>query len=299
MKAGFVCFVGRPNVGKSTLLNMIVGEKVAIMSPTAQTTRTIIQGIKTTDEGQLIFVDTPGIHKPKDALGAFMNDMATIGTDGVDVICLLLPIDEKLGKGDNYIIDLLKQQAHGIPVIAVITKIDKMPKDKILEKIQELTTYYEFAEIIPVSAKKQDNLHTLEQILYKYLPESPILFDEETVSTQSEHFIVKEFIREKILHLTKEEIPHAVAIVIDQWEETEDKIAIIASIVVERKSQKGIIIGKSGTMIKEIRKQAERDLKRHFGKKVELDLWVKIEKDWRSKTKYLHAFGYDLADYNE
>lgn len=297
MKAGFVCLVGRPNVGKSTLLNMVVGEKVAIMSPTAQTTRTIIQGIKTTDEGQLIFVDTPGIHKPKDALGSFMNDMATTGTDGVDVICLLLPVDEKIGKGDQYIIDLLKQQAGNTPVLAVITKIDKQPKSKILAKIAELTELYPFAEIIPVSAKAKENLVALEEMLFNYLPESPNLFDQETVSTQSEQFVVKEFIREKVLHLTKEEIPHAVAIVIDTWEENDAAIEIMASIVVERKSQKGIIIGKNGSLIKEIRKQAERDLKRHFGKKVELELWVKIEKNWRTKTKYLHAFGYDLTDY--
>ena len=297
MKAGFISLIGRPNVGKSTLLNMIVGEKVAIMSPTAQTTRTIIQGIKTTDAGQMIFVDTPGIHKPQDALGSFMNDAASIGTDGVDVICFLSPVDENFGKGDQYILDMLKKYEGDIPIIGVITKIDKKPKEKILAKITTMMEAYPFTEIIPVSARKKENLVAFEDLLLKYLPESEFLFDEETISIQTDQFVVREFIREKILHLTKEEVPHAVAIVLDVWDETTDSLEITASIVVERKSQKGIIIGKQGAMIKEIRLQAERDLKRHFGKKVELELWVKVEKDWRSNPKYLHSFGYDLTDY--
>jgi len=298
MKAGFVTFIGRPNVGKSTLLNMLVGEKVAIMSPRAQTTRTVIQGIKTTDEGQIVFVDTPGIHKPQDALGKFMNEMAMIGADGVDIICVLFPVDEPLGKGDRYILELLHEAAKNIPVFAIITKIDKLPKEQILQKTQTLAEGYPFTEIIPVSALKHENLGPLTELIFKYLPESPLLFDAETVSTQSQQFVVREFIREKILHLTREEVPHAIAIVIEAWDETPTELVVDAVIVVERKSQKGIIIGKNGAMIKAIREQAERDIKRHFDKKVLLHLWVKVEKNWRTKAKYLHAYGYDLTDYN-
>jgi len=298
MKAGFVTFVGRPNVGKSTLLNMLVGEKVAIMSPRAQTTRTVIQGIKTTDEGQIVFVDTPGIHKPQDALGKFMNDMARIGADGVDIICVLFPIGEPLGKGDQYILDLLRESAQNIPVFAIITKIDTRPKEEILQKTMLLADAYNFTEIIPVSSLKHENLAVLTNLIFKYLPASPLLFDAETVSTQSAQFAVREMIREKVLHLTREEVPHAIAVVVEQWQEETECLELDVAIVVERSSQKGIIIGKNGAMIKQIRAQAERDLKRHFKKKVVLHLWVKVEKNWRTKAKYLHAYGYDLTDYD-
>jgi len=298
MKAGFVTLIGRPNVGKSTLLNMVVGEKVAIMSPRAQTTRTIIQGIKTTDEGQIVFVDTPGIHKPQDALGKFMNEMATIGVDGVDIICVLFPVDESLGTGDTYILDMLRTTAGKTPVFAIITKIDKQPKEKILAKTQQLSETYDFAEIIPVSALKQDNLAVLTKLLFEYLPDSPLLFDADTVSTQSAQFTVRELVREKVLHLTREEVPHSIAVIVEKWDEQADVLALDVLIVVERASQKGIIIGKNGEMIKNIRLQAQRDLKRHFKKKIDLNIWVKVEKNWRTKAKYLHAYGYDLTDYD-
>jgi GTP-binding protein Era len=298
MKAGFVTFVGRPNVGKSTLLNMLVGQKVAIMSPRAQTTRTVIQGINTTEEGQIIFVDTPGIHKPQDALGKFMNEMALIGADGVDIVCVLFPVDDTLGKGDQYILDMLQGVAKDIPVFAIITKIDKLPKERILEKTKALAAAYDFTEIVPVSALAHENLTHLKALLLEYLPDSPLLFEPETVSTQSAQFTVRELVREKVLHLTREEVPHAIAIVVETWEERADELELGVVIVVERNSQKGIIIGKNGAMIKAIREQAERDLKRHFQKKVLLHLWVKVEKNWRTKAKYLHAYGYDLTDYD-
>lgn len=298
-KAGFVTFVGRPNVGKSTLLNMIMGEKIAIMSSVAQTTRTTIQAIKTTEKGQIIIVDTPGIHKPKDALGTFMNAMATTGAAGVDVVVILFPADEAIGKGDEYVINQFQQLSKNIKIIAVISKIDKVSKEKLLHKLMAIEKCYEFDAIIPVSAKKRDNLPHLEEIIYSMLPESPNLFEDEQRTTQSDTFVVREFIREKVLHLTKEEIPHAIAVVVDLWEEEDNVFVIHASIIVERKSQKAIIIGKQGQLIKEIRKQAERDLKRHFGQKVILELWVKTEKDWRSKTRFLHAYGYNIDDYQK
>lgn len=297
MKAGFVSFIGRPNVGKSTLLNMFIGKKIAIMSPTAQTTRTTIQGIKTTERGQIIVVDTPGIHKPKDALGYFMNGVASSTSEGVDVAAILLPADESIGKGDEFIIEQMKALGSETKKIAIISKIDKVSKEKLLRKVMKISEKFEFDAIIPVSAKKSDNLERLENVLFDLLPESELLYDRDTVTSQSDTFIVKEFIREKVFHLTKEEIPHAVAVVIEKWEETEAGIEIMAAIVVERKSQKSIIIGKQGSMIKEIRQQAERDLKRHFQEKVLLELWVKVEKNWRSNPKYLHEFGYDIKDY--
>ena len=297
MKAGFVSFIGRPNVGKSTLLNMFIGKKIAIMSPTAQTTRTTIQGIKTTERGQIIVVDTPGIHKPKDALGYFMNGVASSTSEGVDVAAILLPADESIGKGDEFIIEQMKALGSETKKIAIISKIDKVPKEKLLRKVMKISVKFEFDAIIPVSAKKSDNLERLEDVLFDLLPESELLYDRDTVTSQSDTFIVKEFIREKVFHLTKEEIPHAVAVIIEKWEETEAGIEIMAAIVVERKSQKSIIIGKQGSMIKEIRQQAERDLKRHFQEKVLLELWVKVEKNWRSNPKYLHEFGYDIKDY--
>ncbi|MGL5041544.1 MAG: GTPase Era [Culicoidibacterales bacterium] len=297
MKSGFISFIGRPNVGKSTLLNMFIGHKIAIMSPTAQTTRTTIQGIKTSERGQIIVVDTPGIHKPQDALGHFMNGVAQSSSEGVDIAAILLPADESVGSGDEFIMEQMNALGGNTKKIAIISKIDKVSKEKLLMKVMRLSDKFEFDAIIPVSAKKQENLDRLEDAIFDMLPEAPLYYDEDTITIQSDTFIVKEFIREKIFHLTKEEIPHAVAVIIDQWEQTKDGLEITASIIVERKSQKAIIIGKQGSMIKEIRKQAERDLKRHFKEKVFLELWVKVEKNWRSNPKYLHEFGYDIKDY--
>jgi GTP-binding protein Era len=299
-KAGFISFVGRPNVGKSTLMNMLVGEKIAIMSPVAQTTRTAIQGIVTNERGQMIIVDTPGIHKPKDALGSFMNDIANISSDNVDVVAFIIPANEQIGKGDLYILNQLIEQAdHATKIIAVVSKIDTIGREKLLEKLNEVANLHDFAAVVPVSAKKRDNLETLEDVVFSFFPESPYLYDPEESSMQSDAFVVKEFIREKVLHLTKEELPHAIAVVIDAWEDEAKELIITASIIVERKSQKAIIIGKTGSMIKKIRQQAERDLKRHFDKKVILELWVKVEKNWRSNPKYLHTYGYNINDYKE
>ncbi|GBU11331.1 GTP-binding protein Era [Erysipelotrichaceae bacterium] len=297
MKTGFVSFIGRPNVGKSTLLNMIIGKKIAIMSPTAQTTRTSIQGIKTTNRGQMIIVDTPGIHKPQDALGFFMNDVASAQSEGVDCAAILLPANEKIGTGDAFILEQLANIGTKTKKIAIISKIDTIPKEKLLKKIMEVSEVFDFDAIVPVSAKGKDNLEKLEEVIFSFFEEGPMLYDEDTTTIQSDSFMVKEFVREKIYHLTKEEIPHSVAVVLDQWEDTEEAIEIIVSVVVERKSQKAIIIGKQGSMVREVRKQAERDLKRHFQKKVHLEIWVKVEKNWRSNPKYLHQFGYDIADY--
>lgn len=298
MKVGFVGFIGRPNVGKSTLMNMILGKKIAIMSPKPQTTRTMIQGIKTTDQGQLIFVDTPGVHKAHDSLGDFMNHVAKSGSEGLDVICQLFPADEGIGKGDQYIIEHVIKEQRNVKKIAVVTKIDLVEKGRLIEKIAYLASFEVFDEIIPLSAKKRDNLVAFEQLLYQLVPEGVPLYDTTTQDTQSNSFIIKEFIREKVLHLTEDELPHAIAVLIDEIDETKTDMTIEASIVVDRSSQKSIIIGKQGAMIREIRKQAERDLKRHFQKKIYLNLWVKVEKNWRQKKNFLHQVGYDTKDYD-
>ena len=299
-KAGFISFIGRPNVGKSTLMNMFVGEKVAIMSPKAQTTRTLIQAVKTSDKGQIIILDTPGVHKPQDALGEFMNEITSTVNEGVDVVALLLPANDKIGTGDTFILNTiiaLKEQTPSLKVLAIVTKIDIATDAQIMAKLQEVSEFYDFDAIIPVSGKKKNNLEVLEDVILDLLPESPLLFPEDEVHQIGDRFMIQELVREKILHVTEEEIPHAVAVQVEKIVENEKEFEIDAVIIVERKSQKGIIIGKQGSKIREIRIQAERDLKRHFGKKCVLQLWVKVEENWRSKNTILHKYGYDITDY--
>lgn len=294
-KSGFVAIVGRPNVGKSTLLNDLIGYKLAITSDTAQTTRNMIRGIAHYDDAQIIFVDTPGIHKPKHKLGDYMNDSAYVALEGVDVILMLINGEESFGKGDEFVLERLKQL--GTPIIAVLNKIDKFSKSKMIERLMVLEAMDAFSEIVPIAAKTGDNVTELLAVIKQYLPEGPALYPEEQLTDVSRQFVAREYVREKVIYHTKEEVPHSVAVVIDAWEETEENIHIIASVIVERKSQKGILIGKQGGLIKKVRQQAERDMRRMFDKPTTLELWVKVEKDWRNKDRYLHEFGYNTDDF--
>ncbi len=295
-KSGFVSIVGRPNVGKSTLLNHILKTKLVITSPTAQTTRNTVQGIYTDEDSQIIFLDTPGIHKPQDGLGSFMNSTALGSMDGMDLVCLMVPADEKIGKGDRFIVERLKSVE--CPVYLLLNKCDLLSKEDLMTKLMEWNELFDFKEMIPISALNGDNIEDLLKTIKNDLPEGAPMYPDDTITDHPEQFILSEFIREKILYFTHDEVPHDVAIVIEKWEEDNEGLHIMAAIVVDRASQKGIIIGKQGSMIKKIREQARKDMKRFTGVPVSLELFVKVEKDWRNKTKYLKEFGYNEDDYS-
>lgn len=294
-KSGFVSIVGRPNVGKSTLLNSILKTKLAIMSDVAQTTRNTIQGIYTDDQAQIIFMDTPGIHRPQDRLGNFMNTTALNSIYGVDIVLFLAPANEIIGKGDQFIINRLKE-ADG-PVFLVLSKIDTVSKEALAKKLQKWQELFEFKEIIPISALNNDNVDLLVETIKKYLPKGNMYYPKEHITDHPERFVMAEFIREKILYFTREEVPHSVAIVIERMIEDEDGVEVMATIVCDRNSQKGIIVGKQGSMIKKIRTNAQREMKRFLQVPVHLELFVKVERNWRNKQKYLKEFGYNEDDY--
>ena len=273
MKSGFVSFIGRPNVGKSTLLNNILGKRVAITSDKPQTTRNMIQGIYNEKDIQIVFVDTPGIHKPKNKLGRVLNKQAYFTINDVDIVIMVVDISEKIGSGDSFVIDILKN-IDDKPVFLVINKIDKVPREEILKKIDEYQKLYEFTEIIPVSARKKDNIDRLIEVIKKYLPDNILYYDENTFTNNSDDFVISEFIREKVLDLTDEEVPHSVTCVLDDISEENNILYINASIIVDRENLKKIIIGKNGNMIKEIGTRARKDIEEYFNKKVYLDLFV-------------------------
>ena len=295
-KSGFVSIVGRPNVGKSTLLNQILKTKLAIMSDVAQTTRNTIQGIYTDDEAQIIFMDTPGIHKPQDGLGNFMNTTALNSIYGVDMVLFIAPANETIGRGDRFIIERLKE-ADG-PVFLLLNKCDLVSKEEVVKKLTEWKELFDFKEIIPISALEDQNVDTLISTIKKYLNEGMMYYPKDQMTAHPERFVMAEFIREKILYFTREEVPHSVAIVVERMSEQEDgSVEVIATIVVDRKSQKGILIGKQGSMIKKIRQNAQREMKRFLQTPVHLELFVKVENNWRNKQKYLKEFGYNEDDY--
>ena len=294
-KSGFVSIVGRPNVGKSTLLNHILKTKLAITSSTAQTTRNTIQGIYADDDAQIIFMDTPGIHKPQDSLGSFMNTNALNSIYGVDLVLFIAPADEKIGRGDRFIVERLKE-ADG-PVYLILNKTDLLSKDEVIQKLNEWKELFDFKEIIPISALNGDNVDDLIETIKGDLQEGIMYYPKDHITDHPERFIMAEFIREKILYFTHEEVPHSVAIVIEKMEEDEEGVFINATIVVDRPSQKAIIIGKQGSMVKKIRQNARREMKRFLQVPVHLELFVKVEKNWRNKQKYLKEFGYDENDY--
>ena len=290
MKSGFIALVGRPNVGKSTLLNAIMGRKIAITSDKPQTTRNIIQGIYTDDDSQMIFIDTPGIHKPTNRLGKILNKEAYISMDDVDIILFLVDITENLGKGDKFIIDLFKNTSK--PVILVINKIDRLPKSEILHKIEEYKDLYDFDEIVPVSAVKGDNIDRLISVLKGKLTDNIKYYEDDVVTNVSNSFMISEIIREKILELTHEEVPHSVNVVTEDISYDKNVVNIKAMIVIDRENLKRIIIGKQGTMIKEIGRRARIEIEELLGKKVYLELFVKVIEKWRDREKYLNEIGY-------
>ena len=292
MKSGFIGLIGRPNVGKSTLLNGLTGRKIAITSNKAQTTRNNIQGIYTDDDVQMIFVDTPGIHKPKNKLGKALNKQAYVSINDVDIIMFLVDVTETLGPGDKYILNMLK----GInkPVILIINKIDKVPREDILKKIDEYKDLYNFDEIIPVSALKDINTTHLLDVLKKYLPDSVKYFDDETYTNVDTIFMISEYIREKVLELTEDEVPHSTTCIVENIEEDKNIISIGASIIVDRENLKKIIIGKNGSKIKEIGIRARKDIEELLNKKVYLDLFVKVMPKWRDRENLLKELGIKL-----
>ncbi|HBV95954.1 MAG: GTPase Era [Peptococcaceae bacterium BICA1-7] len=289
-KSGFVAIVGRPNVGKSTLVNRLVGQKVAIMSDKPQTTRHKIHSVLNSDGVQLVFLDTPGIHKPRHRLGEHMVDLALNSLKEVDVILFLTEAGQP-GTGDRYIIE----QFGGLktPVILVLNKIDLVEKNELLPCIESFRHLYDFSEIIPVSAIRGENLDILLDTVTGYLPEGPKYYPDGMVTDKPERFIMSEIIREKVLHLTSQEIPHSVTVDVEEVEKRlNDVVAVRAVIYTERESQKGILIGKNGSMLKEVGKRAREEMEGLLGSKIFLELWVKVKTDWRNKENYLKNFGY-------
>lgn len=295
MKSGFVSLVGRPNVGKSTLLNAIVGHKIAITSDKAQTTRNTIQGIYNEEDCQIVFVDTPGIHKPKHKLGQRLNDEAYYSIDDVDIILFLVDVTEKLGNGDKFVIERLKKIDK--PVFLILNKVDRIKKEALFEIILKYNELYDFKEVIPLSALKNDNIEALINTLKKYLPDSVKYFPDEDLTNTTKEFRIAELIREKVLRLTNDEVPHAVTCVVEEFIEKKDKAIVNATIIVERDSLKRIIIGRQGAMLKEIGSKARKDIEQMLDKKVFLELFVKTINKWRDKEKYLKELGfYDIDE---
>ena len=297
-KSGFVAIVGRPNVGKSTFMNYVLGQKIAIMSDKAQTTRNKIQGVYTKDDAQIVFLDTPGIHKPKHELGEFMVKSAYSALKEVDAVLFMVNVSEKRGPGDDFIIEKLK----GIktPIFLVLNKIDLVTPEVLLERVESYKDALDFAGVFPISVLQGNNVNELMEGLINALPEGPQYYPVDQITDHPEYFVVSELIREKILQLTQEEIPHSVAVTVDKMQKDEfDKVHVYANIIVERKSQKGIIIGKGGRLLKEIGTRARRDIQQLLGNKVYLELWVKVEKEWRKRKSNLQEYGYRDTDYRD
>lgn len=293
-RSGFVTIIGRPNVGKSTLLNYIMGEKLSIVSNKPQTTRNKIQAIRTTESSQIVFLDTPGIHKPKNKLGEYMTKIASNTVKEVDAVLYLVTPDEEAGKGDSHIIEQLNEIKLKTPVILVINKIDSVKKESIAKTIESFSKLYAFSEIIPVSALTGENIDMLFKILEGKLPEGPLYFPADMITDQPEKSIVSEIIREKILRNLEQEIPHGTAVSIDSMKKdaSSDIIDIAATIYCEKDTHKAIIIGKGGLMLKKIGQQARMDIENLLGSKVYLEMWVKVKKDWRDSAQVLRELGY-------
>ena len=290
-KSGFVSIIGRPNVGKSTFVNRVIGHKIAIMSDKAQTTRNKIQGVMTRDDAQIIFIDTPGIHKPKHKLGDYMMRVAKNTLSEIDAIMFMVNVNEDIGRGDEYIMEMLKNVK--TPIFLVLNKIDLVHPDTLMPKIEQYQSYMDFTDIIPISALEGLNVDHFIDVLKSFLPEGPKYYPDNQISDHPEQFVVSEIIREKILHLTSEEIPHEIGVNVDRMiKEDEDRVRIEATIYVERDSQKGIVIGKGGKKLKEVGKRARRDIEMLLGSKVYLELWVKVQRDWRNKVNFIRQIGY-------
>lgn len=294
--SGFVALIGRPNVGKSTLLNYIVGQKVAIMSNVAQTTRNKIQGIYTTDDAQIVFIDTPGVHKPKTKLGDFMERSTMSALAEVDAVLYVVAANEKRGPGDDFIINHLKDIKQ--PIYLVVNKIDTVNPNDLPEIVAQYKDALPFKDIVPISALQGNNVNTLMQELVKQLPVGPQYYPNDQISDHPERFVIAEMIREKVFQLTREEVPHSVAIDVTSIKRQDDEtVHISANIIVERPGQKGIIIGKKGQMLKKIGQMARKDIENLLGDHVYLQLWVKVVPGWRDKSAMLKDYGYRKTDY--
>ena len=291
MKVGFVSIVGRPNAGKSTLINSIIGSKVAIVSDKAHTTRNNIQGIYNDDDSQIIFIDTPGIHKPMHKLGKYMNSQSYYSIEDTNVILFMVDATEKIGKGDKFILEKLKEVDSN--VFLVLNKVDRIKKENLFPMIEEYNKLFDFKEIIPISALKKDNIDDLIKTIKKYLDEGERYYSEDYYTDKSINFMVSEIVREKVLNLTHEEVPHAVTCVLEKYEEEKNSIHINVLIIVEREGIKRILVGHSVSMIKEIGIEARKDIEELVGKKVYLELFVKTVNNWREKDKYLTEFGFN------
>lgn len=290
-KSGFVAVVGRPNVGKSTLINALIGDKIVIVSDKAQTTRNRIICVYTDQEKQIVFMDTPGIHKPKHKLGEFMVTAAVDSLKEVEAVLFLVAANEKRGPGDNFIIEQLEKVK--VPVYLCVNKIDTLTKEALLKVIVSYQDAYPFAGVIPISALEKENLDVLLKELTSTLPEGPQYFPEDMITDQPERLLISDMIREKILLTTRDEVPHSIAVEVEEMKTREDGTTYIrATIFVERDSQKGIIIGNKGAMLKQLGAQSRLDIQRLLGTKVYLDLWVKVKKDWRNKSGMLSELGY-------
>lgn len=294
MKSGFVSIVGRPNVGKSTLLNAVLETKLAITSDKAGTTRNIIQGVYEDNDSQIIFVDTPGIHKPINKLGTILNKKAYHTAEDVDLILFLVDVSKGIGKGDMFVIDKIKDE--NIPIILVLNKVDCIKKDTLLEIIMKYKDLYDFKEIFPISALKNDNIDSLIKTIKDYLPNEGKIFEDDTFTNISTNFYVSEIVREKVLRKTHDEVPHSVTCYVEKIDYNKDKVHIQVLIVVDRDSLKKIIIGKNGQMIKDIGIDARKDLEEYFGKTVYLETYVKTIDNWRDREKYLKELGLSELD---
>ena len=294
MRSGFVSLIGRPNVGKSTLLNAVVEHKVAITSNKAQTTRNIIQAVYNDEDSQIVFVDTPGIHKPKEKLGKVLNKQSYSLMHDVDTILFVIDASTGLGPGDKKIIEDLK--GNKTPVILVMNKIDRINNEKLIMMINQYKDLLEFADIVPVSAMKFDNIETLIEVIKKYLTDNVKYYDDDTITSVSKYFMISELVREKLLHLTIEEVPHSLTCLTTNFEEKKDIININVDIIVDRDAIKKIIIGKQGARLKKVGMLARQDIEELLGKKVYLELYVKTIKNWRDKDKYINEFGFNETE---
>lgn len=290
MKSGFVSIIGRPNTGKSTLINTIIDEHIAIVSDVAGTTRNTIQGVYHDDDTQIVFVDTPGIHKSVDRLGKHLNKQSYESLEDIDAILFVIDAAAGLGKGDKFIIEALKHTS--VPVILVLNKIDKITKDGIINSINNYKDLLDFADIIPISALKKDNIKRLIEITKKYLKDNIKYYEDDVITNNDPHFMIAELVREKLLNLTTDEVPHAITCLLTNYNEKANIIEISVDIIVSRDSLKKIIIGKKGTMLKNVGIEARKDIEHMLGKPVYLELYVKTIKNWRNKEKYLVELGF-------
>lgn len=296
-KSGFVSIIGRPNVGKSTFMNKVLGQKVAIMSDKPQTTRNKIQGVYTKDNTQMIFIDTPGIHKPKHQLGEHMMKVARNTLRETEAILFVINAAEEIGRGDEFIIDMLKNTK--TPIILVLNKIDLIHPDELIKQIEVYKDKLDFSDVVPISALQGNNIERLLTVIESHLPEGPMYYPEYRITDHPEHFIVSELIREKALHQLSQELPHAIGVEVLKMKGDDDggKVRVEALIYVERESQKGMVIGKGGKMLKEIGRHARMDIENLLGSKVYLELWVKVQKDWRNKPTFIRSLGYKDEEY--